>query len=138
MIRTRDESGQAMVLILGLLLIALAVTGLAVDGTRAFIYRRTLQNAADAAALAGADAIDLDAYYGSGGTRIVLDGDAAERAARVVLARRRIAARVAIAGSADAIVVSLRSPVTTSFLRLIGIASLPVSASARAAPIPGS
>jgi hypothetical protein len=57
---TSDERGQIAVLALGLALVVFAIAGLAVDGTRAFLARRSLQNLADAAALAGAGELDTD------------------------------------------------------------------------------
>jgi uncharacterized membrane protein len=53
----RGEHGQTTVLVVGLALVVFAVTGLAVDGTRAFLLRRTLQNVADASAVAAAGEI---------------------------------------------------------------------------------
>lgn len=132
----RDESGQVLVLVLGLSLIAFAVAGVAIDGTRALIYRRTLQNAADAAAMAGADAIDRDTYYSSGGERIELDIGKARAAAVETMSRRGVAAPTRIEGNRGGIAVTIRSSVETSFLRLIGVDRLDVAATARAAPVP--
>ena len=42
-----SERGQVTVMALGLALMSLVMAGLAVDGTKAFLLRRTLQNAAD-------------------------------------------------------------------------------------------
>jgi len=46
-VRRADETGQVIVLALGLTLVAFAVAGIAVDGTRVFLARRSLQNLAD-------------------------------------------------------------------------------------------
>jgi hypothetical protein len=52
-----DESGQSMVIMLLLIIFFLGVAAFTVDGLRVFVDRRGGQNAADAAALAGALAI---------------------------------------------------------------------------------
>ena len=49
----RAERGQALVLVVVIMIGLLAVVGLAVDGGTAFLERRRMQNAADAAALSG-------------------------------------------------------------------------------------
>jgi Flp pilus assembly protein TadG len=48
------ENGQTAVIIAVLLIVLLAVAGLAIDGGTAYLGRRRMQNAADSAALAGA------------------------------------------------------------------------------------
>ena len=78
-----SERGQVTVMALGLALMSLVMAGLAVDGTKAFLLRRTLQNAADSASLAGAGEIDGDAYYGSGGKTLELSPEEAVRTAEV-------------------------------------------------------
>lgn len=80
-----NERGQTTVLVLGMALLAFALSGVAVDGTRAWLYRRTLQNAADGAALAGAAELDRSAYYASGGESVVLDADARARGDELVV-----------------------------------------------------
>ncbi|HEY7875369.1 MAG TPA: pilus assembly protein TadG-related protein, partial [Actinomycetota bacterium] len=100
MTRERDcranADGQAMVLVLGLALVCFAIAGLAVDGTRVFLARRTLQNAADAAATAGAGQVDAGVYYRTGGRRVVLDESSARSVASRWLARRGLQADAAI------------------------------------------
>ena len=134
---TRGDSGQVTVLVLGLSLVAFAVAGLAVDGTRAFLLRRTLQNAADGASLAGASEIDTTFYYGSGGRRISLDDAAARQTAARWLGLRGIRARASIEARADSVRVVLRSEMPTSFLGLVGIDSVSVAAVSHSAPVPG-
>ena len=133
----RSESGQITVLVLGMALVTFAVGGLAVDGTRAFLLRRTLQHAADGASLAAASEIDTTSYYESGGNRIELDLGPARRTAERWLGLRGIRARVGIDVSPDAIRVVLRSDMPTSFLGLVGIDRVQVAASARSEPVPG-
>jgi uncharacterized membrane protein len=116
-------------------LLAFAVAGVAVDGTRAWLYRRTLQNAADAAALAGASELDRAAYYGSGGDRVVLDAGAGERTASAWLARRAVAARAAIDSTTERVTVEMSGVVPTTFLSLVGIEGIDVGVRADAAPV---
>lgn len=133
-----NERGQTTVLVLGMAMLAFAVAGLAVDGTRAWLYRRTLQNAADAAALAGAAELDRATYYGSGGRSVSLDEGASERVASQWLSRRGIDARAAILSTDDRVTVEMRGAVTTTFLALAGIEEIPVAVSADAAPVAGT
>ena len=136
--RFRDEMGQTTLLVLGLAVVAFAVVGLAVDGTRAFLMRRTLQNAADAAALAGSGEIDEVTYYSSGGRRVEINPEAAQRRATEWLRVRGVHGRAAIEATREGVRVVLRDATPTSFLRLVGIGQIPVAAEADAAPVAGS
>jgi hypothetical protein len=133
----RSQSGQATVLVLGLAMVVFAVTGLAVDGTRAFIARRTLQNAADAAAVAGAGEVDLGGFYASGGNELRLDARGARALAYTYLGARGFAGEAIVDADEASVTVVLRDEVATSFLGLVGIDALPVAAEARAEPVPG-
>jgi Flp pilus assembly protein TadG len=133
----RTQDGQATVLILGLALVVFAVTGLAVDGTRAFIARLTLQNAADAAALAGAGELDLGDFYSSGGSELQLDAPGARSLAYRYLDARGFAAGAVVDADEGSVTIVLRDEVATSFLGLVGVDALPVAAEARAEPVPG-
>ena len=128
------ERGQVTVLVLGLSVLAFAVAGLAVDGTRAWLLRRTLQNAADAAALAGAGELDTSAFYGSGGSELDLDPGRGRSMATAWLADRGVTAGVAVVATDETVTVELRGEVTTTFLGLIGVQTIPVLVSAEAAP----
>ena len=141
----RSESGQATVewvgmvlgLVLGLAIVVFAVTGLAVDGTRAFIARLTLQNAADAAALAGAGELELGGFYSSGGSELRLDAPGARALAYRYLDARGFAGGAVVDADEAAVTVVLRDEVATSFLGLVGVDALAVAADARAEPVPG-
>lgn len=79
----KDDRGS--VLILGAGLIAVCFLGLTVltDASAAFLQRQHLQSLADGAALAGAQAIDLDSYYANGAERSTqLDRYAVQSAVR--------------------------------------------------------
>jgi len=133
----RSQSGQVSVFVIGTALICFAVAGVAVDGTRAFLYRRTLQNAADAAALAGASEIDRSAYY-AGRNDIVLDGGRARGTAMRWLARRGLPVEADVAATPALVRVGLRARLETTWLGLVGIGELPVAAQAVAEPVSGS
>jgi Flp pilus assembly protein TadG len=137
-VRGRDERGQATVFVLGMAMVAMAVVGVAVDGTRAFLARRTLQNAADSAALAGAAELDRTRLYSSGGRAVVLDPAAARRLAGEWLARRGLRAEADIVAGETRVVVVLRDEVATTFLGIVGVGSIPVAARADAEPRAGS
>jgi len=132
-----SERGQVSILALGLALISLVMAGLAVDGTRAFLLRRTLQNAADAASLAAAGEIDRDSYYGSGGKSLELSPEAAVDTARRYLAFRQVGARVSLQVSEDDVSVVLRSSSDTVFLGLVGISGVPVAVESNAVALAG-
>lgn len=136
--KRRDERGYASILVLGFTLVAIAVTGLAVDGTRAFLFRRSLQNAADAAALAAASEIDRSAYYSSGGGAVAIDPERARATAEQWLARRAIGVRAGVTATERNVQVVLRGELEMTFLRVLGIDSAPVAAESTAEPRPGS
>jgi uncharacterized membrane protein len=129
------EAGQVAVLVVGLALVAFAVAGVAVDGTRAWLLRRTLQNAADAAALAGAGELDQEAYYTSGGVRVALDPEAARSKAAAWLAGRGLDVMADIDADAFGVRVVVRGRLPTTFLGLVGIGRVPVAAEATAEPV---
>ncbi len=133
-----NERGQVTVLVLGMALLAFAVAGLAVDGTRAWLLRRTLQNAADAAALAGAAELDRDGYYGSGGQRVALDPRSSRDTARAWLSARETGARASVIGAPDRVIVEMSDELPTTFLSLVGIESIAVSVRSDAAPRAGT
>lgn len=134
---TGSERGQSTVLVLGLAILCFAVAGIAVDGTRAFIYRRSLQNAADSAAQAGASQLDALTYYRTGGDTVIVDEREARLAAETSLNLRALPVDASLALDDSGVQIVLRGTVTTSFLGLIGIRELPVAVEARAEPIAG-
>lgn len=135
---SRSESGQVTILILGLALVCMAIAGIAVDGTRAFLYRRTLQSAADASALAGAAEIDRATYYSTGGRAVALERDRATRAAQRWLQARGLPVDASIEAGSDVVRVGLRGEISTTFLNLVGVRRLPVAVQSVAEPVAGS
>jgi hypothetical protein len=133
-----DQSGQVTVLVLGLALVTFAVAGLAVDGTRAFLLRRTLQNAADSSALAAAGELDRRGYYAGSGHETELDPGRARVMAVRWLTTRGIKAGFTIGAEPEGVRVRLRSRMPTSFLGLVGIRSVTVAVEAVAEPLAGA
>jgi hypothetical protein len=74
MTKRASDEGSILVLSLGFIVICILALAVVVDASTVFLARRALQAQADTAALAGAQAIDVDAYYSGGAdTRIRLD-----------------------------------------------------------------
>ena len=136
---TRNERGQASVLLVGVLLIGLMFAGLAVDGARMFTARRDLQNVADSAALAGASSLDEGVYRASGGGDVQLDPVAARQAVNDVLVRSSLPAsvKVDVIVAADRVEVRVARPVRPLFLGLVGLGPEQIGAHASAAPQTG-
>lgn len=63
----RGDDGQLLLLVLGCTLIVALLLTVVVDASRVFLAQRALSAAADAAALAGADAVDEAAFYDHSG-----------------------------------------------------------------------
>ncbi|MQB00427.1 MAG: hypothetical protein GEU78_09075 [Actinobacteria bacterium] len=133
-----DQSGQVTVLIVGMGLVLLSVAGLAIDGTRAFLERRALQNLADGAALAAADQLDRRAFYVGGGEEVRLQAGSARLVAIDWLERSSRPVRAEVTIDDPTVQVSVRSEVRTQFLRLIGVDVLGVEVMSHARPDAGS
>ena len=125
------------------------VTGLVVDGGRGFAERRQMQNAADAAALAGARALDRMVVGGEAAvwTAVVASAvsNGAYAVARSVRAHRRSAGcqtttcpttntlqAVTIKAQSTAVRVTVASVSPTSFMKVVGRNSFTARASAAA------
>lgn len=136
--RSHSESGQTTILVLGLALVAFAIAGLAVDGTRAFLLRRSLQNAADSAAVGAAGELDTSSLYSTGGRSVALDPGAARAQAIELLSGRSLPARASIRADATGVTVVLRASLPTTFLGVVGVKAVPIAAEARAEPFSGA
>jgi hypothetical protein len=130
----RGESGQALVLAVALMPLFLAVVGLAVDGAVVFNARRELQNAADAAARAGAMQVDTRVYRDSAGAIVVLDQESARRAAGEYLGDHDEGVSAEVATEPERVVVRVSREVPVAFLRIVGIGSVRIAAVAPAEP----
>ncbi len=128
------EAGQAIVLVALMMTGLVAVVGLVTDGGLVFSQRRDLQNAADAAALAGAMQIDENAYRASG--EVVLDERAARQAASAYLKNEGDLMYSVLVRPAG-VEVSVSRQASTGFLRVIGINDVGISARASAQPRQG-
>ena len=131
-VSARLVAGSALVWVAVTLPLFVSLVGLAIDGGVVFNARRELQNVADAAARAGAMQIDEGIYRASSGTSVVLATDRAEEAARNYLEANGSRQTADVRASTDRVVVTLTTSVSTAFLRLVGITSVPVEATAPA------
>ena len=129
-----EESGQISVFTVGMMLVAFAISGLAIDGARALVARRSLQSSADAAVVAAAGEINTTLYYRSGGSRIRIQPRRAESVATRLLAMRGLDVKAELFSGADRVEVVLRTETPTTLLRLVGIESIPVAVTSDARP----
>ncbi len=114
------ERGSVTLWILGLALLVLPLGGLGVDLGRAASVRRALAATADAAALAGAGALDEAAYRASGA--VVLDPVAAAARARASVAAqadRPGLQAVAVDADATRVTVTVSGVADLTLLRLV-------------------
>lgn len=89
------QRGSVLTLAVGLTCVCLLAITLLVDGAAAFLQRQQLLAVADASALAGAQAVELDAYYEYGaGTATRLSPALVDAAAR----RHLMSAAAAVEG----------------------------------------
>jgi Flp pilus assembly protein TadG len=110
----------------------LSVIGLAIDGGIAFNTRRALQNVADAAARAGAMQIDRGVYRETSGGTVVLDTAGAREVAAAYLGEQGMELSAAIVAEPRRVTVQVSREVPTIFLRLVGIRTMRISATAPA------
>jgi Flp pilus assembly protein TadG len=128
--RISDERGAVLVAGLLLSLALLIVIGAAVDVGRAFIERRQLVSLADDAVLSGSQALDLEALHDD---RLALDpAEAQATAAAVLEGEPELQAEAAATPGSVSVEVSRTIP--TLLLRLVGVPTLTVRASATAEP----
>lgn len=132
----RDESGTVTFWLLGICLLLFALGGMSVDLWRGFSARRSLANTADAAALAGASAIDEDAYRERG--VVELAPALAESRARAHASRQLDTAalrEVDVSADRDAVTVVVRGEIGFTLLGVLGPDdALPVRVTATATP----
>ena len=131
-IHRRLSCERGSVLIAGLLLTValLMLLGAAVDLGHAFIVRRDLTAQADDAALAGSQALNLDALHQG---QLALDPQQAETVALQAIADSPDLRASAVA-STGGVTVHLQEQMPTVLLRLVGLSTLTVAAQATAAP----
>lgn len=115
--RGRDERGAVTVWVLGLIFPMLLLGGLSLDLWRGFSERRALSSIADAAAVAGANALDTDRLYAT--DEIRLDPRLAEELARANLAAQlddRSLDGWDVVATEDSVTVRLTGTVTLTLL----------------------
>ncbi|MBI4496657.1 MAG: pilus assembly protein [Chloroflexi bacterium] len=126
------QSGQVIVWAAVMLPLFLSVIGLTIDGGIAFSVRRELQNVADAAARAGAMQIDERIYRESAGATLVLDTAAAQQVAAEYVASQGSGLSAVIAAEPQRVIVRVSRDMQTSFLRLAGVTTVRLDATAPA------
>lgn len=130
--RRAAQAGQVAVFVAVLLPLFLAVIGLALDGGLVFSARRELQNVADGAARAGAMQIDVATYDATNGQTVVLDRRQATQVASEYIVSQDPRVAASIDAEPQRVVVQAGRTVPTGFLRVLGIASVQISATASA------
>jgi hypothetical protein len=118
----RDDRGSVLLLGLGFMAVALLAISVATDAALAFVQRSALQARADAAVLAGVQAIDLDSYYRYGATPATALVPSAARV-RVLehFQRSQLSTEidgaqiVSLTATPNVVAVQLRAPVRTAF-----------------------
>ncbi len=146
--RKRDQRGAAIMLVAVSMVATLTVTGLVVDGGRAFAQRRQMQNAADAAAMAGARALDRLAVGGESAIWTAAVASAVANGASATLVQCNLTDEVLVVTSpcpttntnqavilkaqATAVRVTVASESPTSFMKAVGRQTFTARASAAA------
>ena len=130
---TTTENGSLTAFVAVLALALFVLVGLVVDGGRAIAAHRQAIDVAEQAARAGAEQLSLDSLRSNGS--VTVDPAAAAQAAEQFLAVAGQQGTVLIAGQSVTVEIHLQSP--TSILGIVGISSIPVSASATATNVHG-
>lgn len=131
-----DERGSVTLWVLGLCLVVLALGGLTLDLWRAFAVRQALAAMADAAAVAGAGAVD-EGRWRADGVAVLVPAEAEARAFESVTAQREagLVERVAVDAAPDGVAVTLDAAVELTLLGLLlDVEPLAVSVTAVADP----
>lgn len=126
----RADDGHVTAFVVVLMTGILALAGLGLDGGLALAAKIRAVGQAEAAARAGAQAIDLDTYRATG--RLVLVPDLAVAAARTQLVAAGAEGEVSLRDGG--VVVRVTATHVPRFLGLAGITELGVSGEARAVP----
>jgi Flp pilus assembly protein TadG len=116
----RRESGTITLWMLGLCLMLFLLGGISLDLWRAFSERRSLAATADAAAVAGASALDEAAYRSTGAVRLV-PADAQRRAHASLADQldRRALRDARVEATEDTVMVTVGGYVDFSLLQIV-------------------
>lgn len=116
--------------LVGLVASLLALAGLVLDGGLALATKVQAAGAAEAAARAGAQAIDLATYRSD--NRLQLEPAEAAQKARAHLSATGVDGTVTVSGNTVSVVVNASQ--RTQLLNLVGISSIEVQATGHASP----
>jgi len=117
----RDEAGQVTAFVVIFMVALIAVAGLVIDGGVALSAQRRAINEAQAAARAGAEVLDENAYRA--GTN-KLDHDGAIQAATDYLTATGHAAKATVAAADDVVTVDVNFQQPLNILGVIGVGSI--------------
>jgi uncharacterized membrane protein len=133
-----SDRGSVLVLGIGFIGVCLLAIAVVADVGSAFLQRRTLIAVADAAAIAGAQVIDLDAYYANGArVGTALDAPGVHAATADAIARSGAAERIPgfrterIEVFDDLVQVHLAAPLRLTFFTEFARTDIHVQATAR-------
>jgi Flp pilus assembly protein TadG len=133
--RARGSVGVVTLWLLGLCLLLFALGGISLDLWRSFSERRALANAAEAAAVAGASALDERAYRATGQV-VLVPAEAQARARSSVAAQLDTGALRSVQVTADpqAVRVVVRGTVGFTLLGLLAHGGFAIEVRATAVP----
>jgi Flp pilus assembly protein TadG len=131
--RPIDERGQVTAFVVVITMALILCAGLVIDGGLTLAAKVRATDEAQAAARAGAEAIDLTTYRSTG--TVVLDPTQAADAAERYLASTGHQGQVDVAG--DVVTVTVEETQATQILGVVGLHATTVSASARATAVRG-
>jgi Flp pilus assembly protein TadG len=129
---TEGESGAITVFVALLAVALFALAGLVLDGGRAVSAQQAAQDEADQAARSGAEALSVSALR-TGTVELDVQAAMANAVAYTVAAGHPGTAKVV----GDAVEVTIHYRVPTDILGIVGIGTLPVTATARALDVHG-
>ncbi|MFD2418992.1 pilus assembly protein TadG-related protein [Amycolatopsis pigmentata] len=124
------DEGRVTALVVVLVTAILALAGLTLDGGLALAAKVRANGEAEAAARAGAQAIDLTAYRNTGAMQLIPAQAVAD--ARAYLAA--VDASGTVTASGDTVIVTITASQNTQLLSMVGIFSLTVHGSGSAHP----
>ncbi len=127
------DEGRVSAFVVTILVAILALAGLTLDGGLALAQKVRANGQAEAAARAGAQALDLGAYRATGTLRLIPTQATAQ--ARRYLSAVGTTGAVTVTG--DTVTVTVTATHRTQLLALVGIPALRVHGSASAHPVRG-
>ena len=133
------ERGSVTTLVVGLIPVLLGLVVVLTDLSVLYIHQRSLAAAADSAAIAGAQSVDLEEFYTASPTRLPLDCEASRRSVTRQVTASKVDSRtprisvVSTTCDGTTVGVQLRSQVTLPFSQHFGVKpQVQVAGSARA------